>query len=249
MDIVVRGRNVEVPEHYRQFVAEKLGRIERYDHKVIRVDVELQHERNPRQSSACQNVQITCKSRGPVVRSEACAHDFYSALEAAVSKLEARLRRAADRRRVHYGHHRPPSVSDAVDRVDAAPAEVLDATSAAMVGANAEAADRPAGDEADAVDGDFGDGDQDDGSPGRIVRQKQHSAAPMTVDQALFAMELVGHDFYLFADATTGLASVVYRRKGFAYGVIRLTDTMAAPVNGAAPQAAVAAAEYAVRSS
>ncbi len=247
MDIVVRGRNVEVPEHYRQFVAEKLGRIERFDHKVIRVDVELQHERNPRQSSACQNVQITCKSRGPVVRSEACAHDFYSALEAAVSKLEARLRRAADRRRVHYGHHRPPSVSDAVDRVDAAPAEVLDGTSAAMVGATDDAAADGSTD--DGADDDAVDGDLDDGSPGRIVRQKQHSAAPMTVDQALFAMELVGHDFYLFADATTGLASVVYRRKGFAYGVIRLTDSTATPVNGAAPQAAVAAAEYAVRSS
>jgi ribosomal subunit interface protein len=246
VDIVVRGRNVEVPEHYRHFVAEKVGRIERFDHKVIRIDVELQHEPNPRQSSACQNVQITCKSRGPVVRSEACAHDFYSALEAAVSKLEARLRRAADRRRVHYGHNRPPSVSDAVDRVDAAPAEVLGATSAAMVGAiDGDAAARPD----DAGDVGDGDGDQDDGSPGRIVREKEHSAAPMTVDQALFAMELVGHDFYLFADATTGLASVVYRRKGFDYGVIRLTESPATAVNGAAPQAAVAAAEYAARSS
>ena len=44
----------------------------------------------------------------------------------------------------------------------------------------------------------------------------------MTVDQALYEMELVGHDFYLFADAECGRPSVVYRRKGFDYGVIRL---------------------------
>ena len=240
MDIVVRGRNVEVPEHYRQLVADKLGRIERYDHKVIRVDVELHHERNPRQASACQNVQITCKSRGPVVRSEACAHDFYAALDAAVSKLEARLRRAADRRRVHYGHHRPPSVSDAVEQVDGAPAEMLDGSAALR---DVDGAAPPAEGSAGTVDGE----EPDDQLPGRIVRQKEHSAVPMTVDQALHEMELVGHDFYLFADQDTGLPSVVYRRKGFAYGVIRLAARAEAPVNGTTPDPA-ADVEYAVRS-
>ncbi|MGH3922136.1 MAG: sigma 54 modulation/S30EA ribosomal C-terminal domain-containing protein, partial [Pseudonocardiaceae bacterium] len=57
---------------------------------------------------------------------------------------------------------------------------------------------------------------------GRIVRRKRHSANPMTVDQALYEMELVGHDFYLFSDADSGLPSVVYRRRGFHYGVIQL---------------------------
>jgi ribosomal subunit interface protein len=99
VDIVVKGRNVEVPDHYRQHVADKLQKVERYDQKLIRVDVELFHERNPRQSDYCQRVEITCVSRGPVVRAEACAADFYSALDTAISKLEARLRRAADRRR------------------------------------------------------------------------------------------------------------------------------------------------------
>ena len=75
MDVVVRGRNVEVPDHYRQHVSDKITRVERYDHKIIRVDVELYHERNPRQSSACQRVEVTCKTRGPVVRAEAGAAD------------------------------------------------------------------------------------------------------------------------------------------------------------------------------
>ena len=112
MDIVVKGRNVEVPDHYRQHVADKLQKVERYDHKLIRVDVELFHERNPRRSDHCQRVEITCVSRGPVIRAEACAADFYSALDAAIAKLDSRLSRAADRRRVHRGRHAPVSLGD-----------------------------------------------------------------------------------------------------------------------------------------
>src|SRR4051812_26399087 len=111
MEIVVHGRNVVVPDHYRQHVADKLARLERYDHKIIRTDVELQHERNPRQNGSCQHVEITCRTRGPVVRSEACAADFYKALDLAAERLERRFRQAADRRRVHHGRRTPQSLA------------------------------------------------------------------------------------------------------------------------------------------
>src|SRR3954467_15092345 len=111
MEIVVRGRNVVVPDHYRQHVAEKLGKLERYDHKIIRTDVELHHERNPRQNGSCQHIEITCRTRGPVVRSEACAEDFYKALAFAAAGLERGLSRAADRRRVHHGRRTPASLA------------------------------------------------------------------------------------------------------------------------------------------
>lgn len=199
MEVVVRGRNVEVPDHFRQHVAEKLVRIERYDSKIIRTDVELHHERNRRQNDSCQHVELTCRTRGPVVRSEACAADFYRALDLAIEKLERRLRQAADRRRVHYGRRTPTSVATATAATVDSSAEVL-------------APPGPASGE-----------DADEG-PGRIVREKEHPAKPMTVDQALFEMELVGHDFYLFADQETGRPSVVYRRRAYDYGLIRLTD-------------------------
>ena len=209
MDVVVRGRNVEVPEHYRQNVIEKLARVERFDHKIIRVDVELYHERNPRQSQSCQRVEVTCKSRGPVVRSEARAADFYSALDAAVAKLETRLRRAADRRRVHRGSRTPISV-------------------AAATGALAPDLVPPPGSDGDSASSATGtwtlDDEGADETPPLIVREKEHVAKPMTIDQALFEMELVGHDFYLFSDADRGRPSVVYRRKGYDYGVIRLVS-------------------------
>jgi ribosomal subunit interface protein len=194
MDVVVHGRNVEVPDHFRLLVTEKLGRIKRYDQKIILADVELHHERNRRQNGSCQHIEITCRTRGPVVRSEACADDFYKALDAATDKLERRFRQAADRRRVHHGRRTPTSLAAATANVDALvepPVAEVEST------------------------------EEDDG-PGRIVREKEHPAKPMTVDQALFEMELVGHDFYLFADVDSGRPSVVYRRHAYDYGLIRL---------------------------
>ncbi|HET6878389.1 MAG TPA: ribosome-associated translation inhibitor RaiA [Jatrophihabitans sp.] len=198
MEIVVRGRNVVVPDHYRQHVAEKLAKLERYDHKIHRTDVELQHEKNPRQNGSCQHVEITCRTRGPVVRSEACAEDFYKALDLAAERLERRFRQAADRRRIHHGRRTPPSVAEVT----------------AAIAVNGSGRPRSAG--AD-IEPDL----QEEG-PGRIVREKEHTAEPMTVDQALFEMELVGHDFYLFNDLKTGRPSVVYRRHAYDYGLIRL---------------------------
>ena len=217
VEIVVRGRNVEVPEHFRTHVGERLARIERYDHKLIRIDVELLHERNPRQSDSCQRIELTCKSRGPAVRSEACASDFYSALDQACTRLENRFRRSADRRRVHHGRHTPTSVAAATAAVAARGYEV-------PVGSLAEAMSNDGDDQATRAEQVARQSVLvDDHLPGRIVREKQHPAEPMSMDQALFEMELVGHDFYLFADEASGAPSVVYRRKGYDYGVIRLT--------------------------
>jgi ribosomal subunit interface protein len=203
VDIVVKGRNVEVPDHYREHVADKLSKVERYDQKLMRADVELFHERNPRQSDRCQRVEITVMTRGPVVRAEACAQDFYAALDCAINKLDGRLRRSADRRRVHRGRRAPVSVAAATaglptDLPSVAPEPDEDAFSLA---------------------------EHDDNQPWRIVREKEHPADPMTVDDALFQMELVGHDFYLFHDKESGRPSVVYRRRGYDYGLLSLEST------------------------
>jgi ribosomal subunit interface protein len=200
MEVVVRGRNVVVPDHYRQHVTEKLGKLERYDGKIIRTDVELHHEKNPRQNGSCQHIEITCRTRGPAVRAEACAEDFYRALDMAVDKLERRLRQAADRRRIHHGRRTPQSVAEVT----------------AGLPSNTTVSEVP--------------NEPEDGSgegPGRVVRVKEHTAKPMTVDQALFEMELVGHDFFLFNDVDSGRPSVVYRRHAYDYGLIRLTPDVA----------------------
>jgi ribosomal subunit interface protein len=193
VNIVVKGRNVEVPDHYRVHVTEKLARVERYDQKAFHYDVELFHERNPRQSKSCQRVEITGRCRGQVVRAEACGSDFYAALDAAVSKLAATLATTITATDEWPNGHR--AETDLLE----APDPQVDYEVPTQRWQSPE------------VDG-----------PGRIVRRKRHSAKPMTVDEALYEMELVGHDFYLFSDADSGLPSVVYRRHGFDYGVIQL---------------------------
>ena len=228
MNIVVKGRNVEVPDHYRVHVTEKLARVERYDQKAVHYDVELFHERNPRQSKSCQRVEITGRCRGQVVRAEACGSDFYAALDAAVSKLDNRLRRVADRHKVHYGRRHPTSVAEATAPLAATLATTITDTREQTNGHRQqmgllEASDPQVDYEVPTQRSQPSDDQSSDlGGPGRIVRRKRHSATPMTVDEALYEMELVGHDFYLFSDADSGLPSVVYRRHGFDYGVIQL---------------------------
>lgn len=204
MEVIVKGRNVEVPDHYRQLVSDKLRKkVEKFDQKVFRIEVELHHEPNRRQSDQCQRVEITCLSKGPVIRAEACAKDFTAAFEAANDKLGARLRRSADRRRVHRGRRTPVSVGQAT-------AALLDN------------GDNSKPEPVNLEDVDPYDGLVEEHLPGRIVREKEHRGEPMTVDDALFHMELVGHDFYLFHDKESGRPSVVYRRKAFDYGILRL---------------------------
>jgi ribosomal subunit interface protein len=204
LDIVVKGRNVEVPDHFRTHVQEKLSLSERLDPRVYRVDVELFHEKNPRQSAQCQRIEITVRGKGPVIRAEACGETFYASLDAAVLKLEARLRKSHDRRRVHHGLRTPASAAEF--------ATAISANGHGPSGDVAVLAEEPAPATDTAADD----------TETLIVRDKTHEAIPMTTPEALHEMELVGHDFFLFSCKETGLPSVVYRRHGYDYGVIRL---------------------------
>jgi ribosomal subunit interface protein len=201
-EVVVKGRNVEIPDHFRIYVSQKLARLERFDRTIYLFDVELDHERNRRQRKSCQHVEITARGRGPVVRGEACANSFYAAFESAVARLESRLRRVKDRRKVHYGDKTPVSLAAATAAVPPAPP------------APASESETNGAAEHDRVDGPH--------EPGRVVRTKEHPAKPMSVDDALYEMELVGHDFFLFHDKQTDCPSVVYRRHAYDYGLIRL---------------------------
>ena len=229
MDIVFKGRHTEVLERFRSHARAKLARIVRLDSRVDRIDVEVSTERNPRQAGRRERVELTISSRGPVIRAEAAAEDRFTALDMAFAKLESRLRRSGDRRKCrHAGQGSKPAAAAGrpPDTGEAGP---------------------PGGDEWPAEMAVEADDDDliaipMEGEGPLIVRQKAHGAQPMSVDQALFEMELVGHDFYLFRDTGNGQPSVVYRRRGYQYGVLRLVEADRA-ANGAglvAPDATAA---------
>jgi ribosomal subunit interface protein len=203
MDVVVNSRHCELSERFRSHVEEKLSRLEKHDHRIIRVQVEVEQERNPRQHDRSVRVELTAFSKGPVIRAEAAAEDKMGALDLALDKMAAQMRRAADRRRVHHGRHTPVSVGEAL-------AGMPQGSRVTLVSDDEEVIERQVGPIAVTGDGPL------------VVREKTHPAAPMTLDQALYEMELVGHDFYLFVDKESERPAVVYRRRGYDYGVISL---------------------------
>ncbi|NEB76902.1 ribosome-associated translation inhibitor RaiA [Streptomyces sp. SID14478] len=224
VDIVVKGRKTEVPERFRKHVAEKLNleKIQKLDGKVMSLDVEVSKEPNPRQADRCDRVEITLRTRGPVIRAEASANDPYAALDLATEKLDARLRKEHSKRSTRRGTKRI-SAAEVAERVP-------DAATLNGDGSLAETDGSEAGGVPTTKMGSL----EVQGEGPLVVREKTHVAAPMTLDQALYEMELVGHDFYLFVDSETKEPSVVYRRHAYDYGVIHLTtDPMVAEVHGA----------------
>lgn len=202
VEIMVRGRHMELSEGFRELAQEKLARVERFGLDIARIDVEVSRERNPRLSERAIEVELTCHGRGPLIRAESHAGDKYVALDQACDTLSERLRRMSDKRRSERRRRARVITSDS--QFDAAQALVEVPTTEV----EDTAADLPA----DVV---LAEGPV-------LVRQKVHSTRPMSVVEALEALEAVGHDFYFFYDVDADLPSVIYRRRGYDYGLIRL---------------------------
>ena len=219
MEVIVRGRHITVPARFRQHAVAKLAKLEKLDQKAVRIDVEVSEERNPRQSDRRERVELTVRSRGPAIRAEAAADDRYAALDLAFAKLESRLRRVADRRKVKdtVSVRSPGVLAGAMPEAPPGPGAGPPAAAGDM---NGYGVARP--DQAEAEIGLVPIQMEGDGP--LVLREKVHAASPMTIDQALLQMELVGHDFYLFHDRDCDRFSVVYRRRGYDYGVIRLVE-------------------------
>ena len=210
MEVVVTGRHCEIKEGFRAHVSEKLAKLEKHDHRIMRVHVEVDCEPNPRQHDRSVHVELTAFSKGPVIRAEAAADDKMGALDLALDKMATQMRKAADRKRIHRGGKRPMSVGQATAGLP----PVGDGPGGLALEEHTESGerseDRYVGPIAVTGDGPL------------VVREKTHPATPMTLDQALYEMELVGHDFYLFVDKESERPAVVYRRRGYDYGVISL---------------------------
>lgn len=209
MDISINGLGLGITDRFRDYATEKSEKISLLADKALAFEVKASRHHEKNGSNGEDRVELTLIGPGPLVRAEASGSDKYVAFDIALDKLVERLRRAKDRQKVHHGKRRPVSLREAsasdfrgtgIRPVDA---EVLQMVATGEIPVVPEAEDEEAW------------------SP-VVIRKKVFPAAPMTVDDALYFMELVGHDFYLFVDAETDRPSVVYRRKGWDYGVIGL---------------------------
>ncbi|GAB4099831.1 ribosome hibernation-promoting factor, HPF/YfiA family [Sinomonas halotolerans] len=219
MEFKISGRNLTVSDRFREYASEKLEKIGTLADKVQRVDAKCSKQNGTRSGGDQLTVELTVTGRGPVIRAEATAPDKFAAFDLAYGKLLERLRRAKDRRKVHHGKHAPVGVGAATAALPVVSGSLPIYAENALNGASANGT---AAAEAEAsspyeIDNDIPAGD----SP-VLIRRKVFPAATLTLDDAVDNMELVGHDFYLFIDADTNTPSVVYRRRGWTYGVISL---------------------------
>ncbi|KAB1504165.1 ribosome-associated translation inhibitor RaiA [Corynebacterium sp. 320] len=200
--VEITGRNVEVPEHFADRVNARLAKIERLDPTLTSFHVELQHEPNPRRADESDRIQITASGKGHIARAEAKEDSFYAALEVAIGRMERSLRKVKARRRISRSGHRAPLSTGEV--------------AAQLVEEAKPQEEAPGKYDVDPYEDQF--------KPGQVVRRKTHKAVPMSVDDALSEMELVGHDFYLFINEENNQPSVVYRRHAYDYGLIAIKE-------------------------
>lgn len=196
MDVVVTSRRCQLNDAFRDHVSEKLNSLEKLKERIIRAEVMVTCSEAKRQPEQAVRVEITLNGKGPVVRAEAAADDKMVAFEHALDRLKTQLLRASDRRKVHRGLRGGASVKALEPTPVEATIEDTDVRTVAGIEVH-------------------GDGPL-------VVREKNFTSLPLTLAQALDEMELVGHDFFLYLDASSSQPSVVYRRKAYDYGVIHL---------------------------
>lgn len=210
MEIKISTRNLQVSDRFRDYVADRAPKVSHLSSRASSIEVKVTRYDHSKNAGPTDRVELTVIEPGHVIRAEAQAADKFAAFDIAFGKLSERLRRALDKHKHHRGLHRPPSASEmaAVDfsNLDITPvsAEILDPRPIVPTT------------EPDDLEVDLGI------SP-VVIRRKEFPSEKMSVDDALYRMEMVGHDFYLFLDSDTNKPSVVYRRKGWDYGVICLS--------------------------
>ncbi len=214
VEISIKGLGLGVTDRFRAYATEKAEKVSHLADKALAFEIKVSRHSEKNGTSGDDRVELTLIGPGPLVRAESSGSDKYVAFDLAIDKLVERLRRAKDRQKVHRGQHRPTSLREA----SATGFAITDIRPASI-----EMIDKVRTGSVDIVDDSVPSDEEEDWSP-VVIRKKVFEAMPMTVDDALYLMELVGHDFYLFIDAETDRPSVVYRRKGWDYGVIGLDN-------------------------
>lgn len=208
MDVNIRGKNVGITDRFESYVAAKTEKVEGLLPKAqaFEVRVSRQSDRSPKNGD---RVEITLIGPGPVIRAESAGGDKYSAFDMAYGRVLERIRRMKDRKTDRRGR----------GRLSLADASAHDFAEVDVTPASAEVLDAVATGEVDVV-GETGGEEQ---YTPVVIRSKEFPAEHLAVEDAVDQMELVGHDFFLFIERESGQPSVVYRRKGWNYGVISLS--------------------------
>lgn len=205
MELKISAKNLNISDRFRDYVEEKASKIDRYAHKPEELNIKVTRHEHSKTAGAEDQVELTVYEPGHIVRAEARASDKFAAFDIAFGKLTERLRRYSDKHKVHRGGGHKNLGASELSASDFASLDITPADHDVLLGKTVAALEV----------------DEAPYSP-VVIKSKQFASEPMTKEEAVSHMELVGHDFYLFLDSETSRPAVVYRRKGWNYGVISL---------------------------
>ena len=215
MDVTLAAHGVAIPDRFKDYVDEKADKVVALAERAQNFQVKVSRENSSRGGASEDVVELTVFGKGPVIRAQAKSPDKYVAFDQALEHLITRLRRAKDKKMVHHGRQRPDGLSELSARgfadIDITPAsvEVLRSVATGSIPVITE---------------DIEDHSPEESDSPVVIRRKVFEPHLASAEEAVDFMEVVGHDFYLFIDKETSLPSVVYRRKGWNYGVISLGE-------------------------
>jgi ribosomal subunit interface protein len=217
MDITFGAKGADITDRFRAYAEEKLAKVTQLLPRATALDVKLTRHADAHTAIIGGRVEITVHGPGSIIRAESDGPDKYMAFDSAFHRIMERARRAHDKRHDHSARRRTPlreAVVNGFEQVAITPADpaVVEAVATGAI---------PTVDQSHEGETAW--------SP-VVIRQKRFPSKKMSVRDAVDQMELVGHPFYLFVDEATDDCAVVYRRKGWSYGVITLDESIAEPV-------------------
>jgi ribosomal subunit interface protein len=202
MQVIVTGRNTHVSSHMKKVATEKLERVQRFFDRINSMEIEFSEEHNPRQADRKHTVEVIMTTKQHTLRAHCSGPDPTSAVDGALSKIESQVKRLKSKW-VKRG------------------SRIAGAKRAKARMVPAAAALRPVPDGSGTVlESDKWSTSNGAGPSALITRVKQFPVKPMTAEEAVAQMESAGHDFYLFLDAESEKAAVVYRRSNGSFGLI-----------------------------
>jgi putative sigma-54 modulation protein len=195
MQLIVQGKNIQVTDRLREYVETKVNRLDRYLSTITDARMELASEQT-RKHGDRQIAQLTVHSKGMMLRAEERSGDIFTSVDMVLDKMKRQIDRYKSKRR---------------GKLRVAQAQARE---------EQEALEYPEGEvDAQGLLDEISDTDED--LDGALVRVKRFQVAPMSPEEAIEQMELLGHDFFVFYNADGGQFNVVYRRRDGNYGLIQ----------------------------
>jgi ribosome hibernation promoting factor len=193
MEVQIKTKNVRLTEPLQEYIQRRLQKLEKVNERVIDAKLEVRAERN-RTGGEQHVAQLTIATKDAILRAEEKNYDLHTAIDLAVDRMTRQIRRFHDKRVFSRRRVKQMAQLDSAEPMSLSPDGQLLST-------------EPTEDDEIPVEA--------------LVRRKRFKIQPMSEDEAIEQMELLGHDFFVFFNPDVAQINVLYRRRDGQYGLIQ----------------------------